>query len=344
MGLGLADVRDRTGVSVAVLEALETGDLSQAPSLDGARTGLRRYADLVGLDGDALARSLDPYWGPAALVGATGGAGPTAPGSGSGSGSSSSSGSVLDPSTGAGFAGHLRRYPGEGAHLQAFTQTAEVPSVGSPRGAGDDPYGSGQVFGTTGMFPATPPLHIRQVVRPAAWPVRALVWLVVGALVISGLGLVVSHVRPAWMRTLHLARVPHSGRAPSSSNSVAAGGAPGTRPPGTSSTGSSVVTTGVPGPDGSIPVTVRAAQYTVLVQASARCWVQASVPNNPVPVLNTVLDAGTNQVVNPVNGQLTLQLGASGVTVVVQVAGKTVRGWSYTPTAAPITLAFTTTS
>jgi len=162
MGLGLADVRDRTGVSVAVLEALETGDLSQAPSLDGARTGLRRYADLVGLDGDALARSLDPYWGPAALVGATGGAGPTAPGSGSGSGSSSSSGSVLDPSTGAGFAGHLRRYPGEGAHLQAFTQTAEVPSVGSPRGAGDDPYGSGQVFGTTGMFPATPPLHIRR--------------------------------------------------------------------------------------------------------------------------------------------------------------------------------------
>ncbi|HUO49629.1 MAG TPA: helix-turn-helix transcriptional regulator, partial [Acidimicrobiales bacterium] len=168
LGLGLVDVRDRTGVSLPVLEALETGDLTGLDP-DLAALGLRRYADLMGLDGEGMCRALNlvPQ---TALVGAGTG--------------SRSTGAVpaLSPAVGtapaaAGFAGHLRQYPGDGMHLQAFTQTAQVPSVGGglPAGAssagGHDPYGSGQVFGTTGMYPATPPLRIRQVVRPAARPV-----------------------------------------------------------------------------------------------------------------------------------------------------------------------------
>ena len=76
-----------------------------------------------------------------------------------------------------------------------------------------------------------------------------------------------------------------------------------------------------------------AAQYTVVVQTLAPCWVLATTPNVSVPVLNATLPPGTTQVLTPVNGQLTLELGASGVNVEVQVKNKTVPGWSFKPTA-----------
>ncbi|HXX89855.1 MAG TPA: hypothetical protein VEI83_06515, partial [Acidimicrobiales bacterium] len=222
----------------------------------------------------------------------------------------------------------------------AFTQTAQVRSVGGARAPeawsarGYEPYAGGQVHGTTGTYPATPPLRIRQVVRPAAWPVRVLVWLTVILLVVAGIGLATAHFRPSWMRALHLARVPHTAHA--AAGHVAAGPGP------TSTTTPSAVTTGAPGAAGT-PVTVDTDQYTVLVETTAPCWVLASAPNGSTPILDATLPAGTKQVITPVNGQVSVELGASGVAVQVQIKGKTVSGWSFVPSSAPVTLLFSGT-
>ncbi|HUO47728.1 MAG TPA: hypothetical protein VMU09_02745, partial [Acidimicrobiales bacterium] len=169
-----------------------------------------------------------------------------------------------------------------------------------------------------------------------ARPVRWLVWLTAGLLVAAGAGLVVAHAKPTWMRRLHLARVPHAHVAvppTTSSPSAHRAGA---------AAGSSIVSTGIPGPTGTT-VTVRAQSYTVLVQAIAPCWVMATTPQSATPAFNATMAPGTSQVLTPVNGQLTVELGASGVLVSVKVGAKSVPGWSYAPTSAPVTLVFTNT-
>jgi hypothetical protein len=190
------------------------------------------------------------------------------------------------------------------------------------------------------MYPATPPLRIRQRVRPAARPVRWLVWLIAGLLVVAGAGLVVAHVKPAWMRSLHLVRVPHAAGQPTPATSSVPAGRPSAS--GAVSGTGAVVTTGTPGPTGTT-VNVRAQDYTVVVAATSRCWVMATTPQGTAPVFNATMDPGTSQVLTPANGQLTVELGSAGATVTVKVAGKTVPGWSYTPPAAPVTLLFTNT-
>ena len=347
LGLGLVDVRDRTGVPVPVLEALEAGDLA-AVNLETAAIGLRRYADLVGLDGEGLCRSLRLV-PEGTLVGAGAGAG-----AGGRAGAASAPAPPFTvapaghPPGTEGFAGHLRRYPGDGTHLQAFTQTAQVPSVGGAPAAGawsaggHDSYGSDQLHGSTGMYPSTPPLRIRQRVRPAARPVRWLVWLTGVLLVVASAGLVVAHVKPSWMRTLHLVRVPHRVVPHAASGTGVSGTGAGTHQASGQGTGSAVVTTGAPGPAGTT-VTVRAGQYTVVLDTLAPCWVMATTPQASTPALNTTLPAGTKQVLTPVDGQLTVEVGAAGVVVTVQIGGKTVPGWSFTPPDAPMTLVFTNT-
>ncbi len=56
------------------------------------------------------------------------------------------------------------------------------------------------------------------------------------------------------------------------------------------------------------------------------------------------MPAGATQAFPAVQGQLTVQLGASHVVVQVQIAGKTVPGWQFTPSAVPFTLNFASTS
>jgi cytoskeletal protein RodZ len=327
--LDLTDVRDRTGVSLAVLEALETGDLARASSHEAAVIGLRRYADLVDLDGEALVATIEPYWQSDFLVGAT---------STAAYGHARATG--IEPAVSGGFAGHLRHYPVETPHLQAFTRTAQTPAVGGSSGSGlavgtTGLYGTGQVFAQTGMYPAAAPLRIRQVVRPAPWPVRLLLWCVVVALVIAGTGLVVAHVRPQWMRDAHLAHVPHSATTPGAGNKAATGS---TSTPSTTPGSSSIVTTGTPGPTGT-PVTVQAAEYAIVLTTLAPCWVEATAPGTPA-VFNKTLPAGAKEVLTPASGQLNVELGAAGVVLAVAVNGKTVPGWTFTPTTAPVTLLF----
>jgi hypothetical protein len=55
-----------------------------------------------------------------------------------------------------------------------------------------------------------------------------------------------------------------------------------------------------------------------------------------------ILQAGDTKTLAPVQGELSIEFGASFVIVQIQIAGKTVAGWSFTPPTAPLTLSFTT--
>ena len=58
--------------------------------------------------------------------------------------------------TGAVPAGHLSRYPGDGTHLRAFTQTDEVPGVRRAAPPPATATTTGSAFTVTGSFPAVP--------------------------------------------------------------------------------------------------------------------------------------------------------------------------------------------
>lgn len=91
----------------------------------------------------------------------------------------------------------------------------------------------------------------------------------------------------------------------------------------------------------SASVTVRSDNYQVVVLAQDPCWVDATVPSSSNPVYENVMQAGQKQVLAPSGGQISVQFGASGVVVGVEVGGKTVPGWLFVPTDAPFTLNFT---
>jgi hypothetical protein len=88
-------------------------------------------------------------------------------------------------------------------------------------------------------------------------------------------------------------------------------------------------------------VTVASTQYTVLVSVQGqRCWVQATTPGSSAPMFAGVLSQGAQQSFQADKGQLTLELGASAVTVAVTLAGKHAPAWQYAPPGAPFTLNF----
>jgi hypothetical protein len=66
-------------------------------------------------------------------------------------------------------------------------------------------------------------------------------------------------------------------------------------------------------------------------------------PQNFSPVFAATMQTGEVKVFNPSNGQLTLSMSASGVTVQVKVGGKIVPKWIFKPTSVPFTLNFNST-
>jgi hypothetical protein len=164
LGMELAEVHDRTGISWRNLEALEAGEVQRFSDPSAAAVAMRRYADLVGLDPEPLLGSLvSPVL---ALAGAP----------------SSGSPDSWAPSQEADGSGHLRRYYGDHSHLQSFTQTAEVPVVGGP--------GAGSAS------------HRRR--RKAPLGLRLLTWLVLVLLIVGAGGLSVDHYKPQWLRDIHV--------------------------------------------------------------------------------------------------------------------------------------------
>src|ERR1700686_4829028 len=112
--VSLTEVHDRTGTPWQQLEALEAGDLSRFPDLRSARTAVRRYADLMELDVEQFTQVIEEHWG---------GAGGASAGVGGADAGRANGGGANKYATDSMSVGHLSRYPGDGTHLRAFTQT-----------------------------------------------------------------------------------------------------------------------------------------------------------------------------------------------------------------------------
>jgi hypothetical protein len=321
LDLSLAVIQDRTGVHSRDLEALEEGDLSRFRDERAALVAVRRYADTVGLDGISMSQAMQEQWRsvadapPPALTGATPRPTGITPAT---RGDMRDSASVPVGST------HLSRYPGDSSHLLAFTQTAQVPQVGrapTPRPARPP----GLSFDSTDAIPITPH-HTHHDPGPASLGLRVAVWTLVLLLVVGVAGLSVDHWRPGWLAKIHL---------------VTSGGTPATHPhhPGRSVTHTPIVTQTTSGPR-SATVTVHSPTFQVVVHTQQPCWIQVIGPLGAAPVFSSTVPAGTTKIFTSANGKLSLELGASGVLVAVQVLGKTVPGWLLAPSAVPFVVNF----
>jgi hypothetical protein len=313
----LADVHDRTGILWPQLEGLEAGDFSRFPDKGAAVTAIRRYADLVRLDGEHCARVVEQYWGSASA--------------GFGNRSSAPNGAgAPGPEHGTAAAGHLSRFPGDATHLRAFTQTAQVPGVRRNPAAAANGHDQSGDLDATGTFPAV----VGWAPEPRApWLLRATVWLTAFLLVVAGAGLAVHHWRPQWLKDIHLVRN-HPMVAPGSPSVTLAPTT--TAPARPTATPVTVTETGA----ASATASVRAATYSVVVGAWAPCWVDVTTPQSFAPVFSDELQAGQIKTFAAVDGQLTVDVGASLVTIQVRIGGKTVPGFVFKPSTAPFTLNF----
>jgi hypothetical protein len=338
LGLSLDTVQDRTGVRRFHLEALEEGDLSRFPDEKTALVAVRRYAEILGLDGPTMMQIVGDQWRKvtesptSALVGATVGAPRT----------SRDTGSVpvpvpvipiipvgnTAPATGevAMVGAHLSRFPGDASHLKSFTQTAQVPQV-APRVV-HPTLPPGLRFDSTDSLPVT-----RRYRDPYPAPValQVAVWTTVVLLTLGVAGIAVHHWRPAWLAKIHLV----AGPAP-------AGTSRGHGTPPKASNGP--VVSGTPSGPLAEAVQVRSPVFAVVVVTQAPCWIHVTSPTSFAPVFSATVPAGTTKTFTSGNGHLSVELGASHVTVTVQVLGKTIPGWSLSPSSAPYVVNFSSTT
>jgi len=322
-GVDLVEIQDRTGVPLPHLEALEAGDLSRFPDRRSALTAVRRFGDLVQADVEGLSAMVESHWGTAA-AGFAGGGSP----------SPAANGAPTPYLTQSVPTSHLSRYPGDGTHLRAFTQTDEVPGVRRserPAGSGHNTNGS---FTDTGSFPAVPARYA----PPRAVPVilRGAIWVTVVLLAVALAGLGVEHYDPQLLADIHLVHHPHT----TTPTAPGSGSAPASIP--STPAHSSVVSLADAGV-GSATVSVQSSNYSVVVAAWAPCWIEVHTPQSFSAVFAATLPAGEVKVFNPANGQLTLSMSASLVTVQVRINGKTVPKWLFKPTTVPFTLNFNST-
>jgi hypothetical protein len=310
--LTVAELHDRTGVTPLHLEALEEGDLGRFPDERTALVAARRYAEVVGLDGDETARTVANMWQEVAVGGAPPRSEPPA-----------------GPATSAPTpVGHLSRYPGDGSHLRAFTQTDQVPLVARPGGGGRGAPRRAAAplrFDATDAHPVT--LHFPDEPRQAPLALRVAVWCTAVLLVVGVAGVAVHHWRPRWLATIHL---------------VAAATTPAARTathPHAHTTPVATVTETMSGP-GAATMTVRASQYQVVMATQGPCWVRVSDPLSFLPVFSATVPAGTVKTFASGAGALSVELGASRVSLQILVHGKTVPGWSFSPASAPFVVNF----
>lgn len=330
LGIELAEVHDRTGISSRNLEALESGEVQHFSEPSAAAMAMRRYAELVGLDPEPLIGSLSS--GVLAHAGAPSVGAPSVglPSAEAPSVGLPYAGAALvagepswRPATSAEQSGHLRKYYGDQSHLHSFTQTAQVPAVGGSSGWGGSPY--------PGFAGGYAPSRRR---RKAPLALRLFTWLVLFLLVVGAAGLGVDHYKAQWLRDIHVLR--DNGRSasrPTSHKKV-------TSPPSTSTTVHAVVTSR-PAGVGTVDVKVSTPNYSIFIATSGSCWVEARTALGANPLLNKTLLAGQTATI-PVSGSpVALQFGSLSALIKVQVGGQTVAGWSLKPDAVPFYINFT---
>lgn len=308
LGIELAEVHDRTGVSWRNLEAIESGEVQHFSEPSAAAVAMRRYSELVGLDPDPLIASLAS---PAmALAGA-----PSV-------GTHPSRGLAPSPEE----AGHLRRYYGDHSHLNSFTQTAQVPAVGGLAGS--------QMTSYTGAPGPGGGYRAPRRRRKAPIGLRLLTWLVLFLLLVGAAGLGVDHYKPQWLRDIHVLKsTAHLASPPATTHTKVT-------TPTTTPTTTPVVTarsTGV----GTTTVNVAASSYSIVVSTFNFCWVEAQTPLNANPLIDKTLQPGQTANIPVTGGPVNLELGSLAALIKVEVDGQIVTGWSLRPNAVPFQVNFT---
>ncbi len=313
LGIELAEVHDRTGISWRNLEALESGDVQRFSDPAAAAVAMRRYAELVSLDPDPLVRAVTaPTF---ALAGAP---------------SPGANGSWAAAPGEAEMSGHLRQYYGDHSHLRSFTQTAQVPAVGG--------WTSGPTTGTVHSGGPAGGYRAARRRRKVPWLLRFLIWFVLFLVVVGAAGLSINHLQPQWLRDIHVLKSnPQQATPPTSSSPSQT-----TRPtsPGTTHPIASLVTTSRIA-TGTAAVKVGVSHYTVVVGAFNSCWVEARTPGSVNPIINQTLTPGQIVRIPVTGGQLSLELGAAAAGISVEIGGIAVPGWSLRPNTVPFIANFT---
>ncbi len=378
-GLSLDDVQRRTGVPLRHLEALEAGDLTHF--LDGktAAASVRRFADVVGLDVDVMVAVVEVYWKEGALVPTGPGPSPTAapddPPTTVVPAVTRTAPPVAvvaplapvedPPTTVVPVVAPLQ------ADEAAFTTTAEIPVVAPVATPSPAPAPAADTTGTMAV-PASPALFApvpgeeapparpgrtpraerepappkppkppkpQKPSRPKSrvpLPLRVGVWAT-ATLLLAGLLVLGLHRQvPRWWADLNRPD-------PTTTSTSTTTTTPGVHATQTS-TGGSSATVAVSSPD-----------YQLVVHVLSRTWifVNSDDPSQAAadPSMGTtprifegILDTGPDQTYTPVKGNLTVQMGASGVVLGLEVNGKVVPNWLFTPQVAPFTLSITSGS
>lgn len=316
-GLDLITVHDRLDRPITQIEALEQDDHVALPDAALAASTLRRYATLLGLDGDALSAQFA-----AERVAAE-----------------------FDP-------GITRATPAVTSvvaavtagpdHLRAFTETGEVPQVGgrvtSASGASGNHSYSVSSGPPTGTFPVVPRSDLRKSrrsvtrarrrMKAAAW-LKVVTWIV-GVLVLAvATGWVLLAISPRVLANAHILRVVPAG-------SQNAGTGPTNTTPATTHQIFPVVPSGT-SPSGAT-YTVATSKFDVVIATSGRCWVQVTSSSSPVPLVSSVQDAG-KVLTFPASGTMTVEVGSSAAVVGITIKGRS--AFTNTPQVIPFTYTFT---
>lgn len=315
-GLDLLSVHDRLGRPITQIEALEHDDHAALPDEALAVSTLRRYATLLGLDGDDLhAQWSDERRAAGIDISAT----RSVP---------AVTSVVAAVTTGP-------------DHLRAFTETGEVPQVGgrvtSASGASGNYDYQVNTGPPTGTFPVVPRGDLRRSRRSVArarrrmkaptW-LKVLTWLTAFLVVVVAAGWVLLSVKPTLLARAHILRVV---------------------PPGSGATGAGASTPSTPVPRQTFPVqptgtspsgasySVATHKFDVVIATTGRCWVQVTSSSSPVPLVSGVQNGG-QLLTFPAQGTMTVEVGSSAVTVGVTIAGKS--AFTDAPKVVPFTYTF----
>jgi Helix-turn-helix domain/RodZ C-terminal domain len=317
-GLDLLTVHDRLDRPITQIEALERDDHAALPDASLAGSTLRRYATLLGLDGDALSAQFAADRSAAGVDADVTRATPPVT-------------SVVAAVT----AGP--------DHLKAFTETGEVPQVGGrvTAGAGaSGNYGYSVTSGPpTGTFPVVPRSDLRKSrrsvtrarrrMKAATW-LKVLTWAVAVLVLAVAACWVLMATNPRLLANAHILRVVPAGSEGGRTAAGQANAAPGAGrqifpvvPSGSTASGASY--------------TVATTKFDVVIATSGRCWVQVTSSSSPYPLVSGVQDPG-KVLSYRANGTMTVEVGSSAVVVGVTIKGKS--AFTNAPQVIPFTYTF----